>query len=56
MQSHTEDDCIETYKDVKFNKKHRSVTYKVDKERVVAITLSRSSTLSVPESRSGVSS
>jgi len=41
MQSNTEDDCINTYKEAKFQKKHRWISYKVENERVVLISLCR---------------
>lgn len=48
MKSNIHDDCQKTFKEIKFDKNHRFVTYKVDNESVVSSHLSRLSKQSVP--------
>jgi len=42
MKSNIDDQCGEIFKELKFNKKHRYLIYKVDTEKVVYLDSSRS--------------
>ena len=42
MKSNIDDQCSQLFKELKFNKKHRYLIYKVDNEKVVAPCLFRS--------------
>jgi hypothetical protein len=43
MKSNIDDQCVGIFKELKFNKKHRYLIYKVDNERVVTFVKARSS-------------
>jgi len=53
MKSNIDDQCAQYFKELKFNKKHRYLIYKVDNERVVLPLLSRSSRKAEKENTTG---
>lgn len=37
MHTQIDEDCVKTYSELKFDKKHRFITYKVSEEKVVSM-------------------
>lgn len=56
MKSNIDDKCSEIFKELKFNKKHRYLIYKVDTEKVVSLHSSRSSKRMEEEKKIGPTS
>lgn len=56
MKSNIDDQCGEIFKELKFNKKHRYLIYKVDNEKVVHSHLHRCSKRKEKENKIGPTS